>query len=466
MDKKKVLDYIRENKMIEKGHNIVVGVSGGADSMCLLNILISIREELQLNLVAVHVHHGIRGESADRDAKYVSEYCAANNVKCIVKYFDVPKLAEEMGMSHEETGRYVRYEAFREVLADMPAGGSIAVAHNADDNAETVLFNILRGTGLKGMTGIRPVRDHIIRPILCLTREEIEEYNKENNILYVQDETNLTEDYTRNKIRLGVLPKAREINPKASEHINMTAESLGLIEDYIKCELDKIYGDVVDNCTDKTVTINTVKFLELHKAMKIEVVKKCLYEVAGLARDITKQHIDWVLALFDMTVGKRVSLPYGMVAIREYESVAIRKESMLDKGALDESYVTIDGEGEYNIKLAGNNGKLTVESDVFSTEIFEENRCTKWIDCDIMKSNLQVRTRRKGDYIILDESGSRKKLKDFFIDKKIPKEERDNILLVANGSDIVWIFGYRLSGAYMVTEDSLNIIRLQIDYER
>ena len=132
----------------------------------------------------------------------------------------------------------------------------------------------------------------------------------------------------------------------------MTAESLGLIEDYIKCELDKIYGDVVDNCTDKTVTINTVKFLELHKAMKIEVVKKCLYEVAGLARDITKQHIDWVLALFDMTVGKRVSLPYGMVAIREYESVAIRKESMLDKGALDESYVTIDGEGEYNIKLA------------------------------------------------------------------------------------------------------------------
>ena len=155
-----------------------------------------------------------------------------------------------------------------------------------------------------------------------------------------------------------------------------------------------------------------------------------------------------------------------MVAIREYESVAIRKESMLDKGALDESYVTIDGEGEYNIKLAGNNGKLTVESDVFSTEIFEENRCTKWIDCDIMKSNLQVRTRRNGDYIILDESGSRKKLKDFFIDKKIPKEERDNILLVANGSDIVWIIGYRLSGAYKVTEDSLNIIRLQIDYER
>ncbi len=467
MIKGKVLNYINENRMIENGQNIVVGVSGGADSMCLLDILASLQGDLGLSLLVVHIHHGIRGQSADRDAQFVKIYCQERNIPCVVKRYDVPALATQWGMSHEEAGRRVRYEAFDEALRSMgdEARGSIAVAHNADDNAETVLLNMFRGSGLKGMTGIRPVRDSIIRPILCLTRDEIETYNKEHNISYVQDETNFTEEYTRNKIRLGLLPRIKDINPRAGEHINKTAEALSLVDDYMECQAREAYQELVTaDETGEKLYIEVDGFANLHRAMQLEVVKRCIYNVAGRAKDITKQHIDSVLALFQMTVGRRVSLPYDMVALRQYDSVWVCKASELDCQSKDDEIVDIHGPGQYHITLAGQSLKLTVVEDTFSSEIFEENQYTKWIDCDIMKCDLQVRTRRDGDYIVIDDRGSRKKLKDFFIDKKIPKEDRDAILVVADGSQIVWVIGHRLSGAYKVSESSEHITKLQIEF--
>ena len=467
--KNKVLNYIRENRMIDEGQTIVVGVSGGADSMCLLDILLALKDELGISVAVVHIHHGIRGESADKDARFVEEYCRGKEVTCFVKRYDVPKLSSQWGMSHEEAGRRVRYEAFNEVIESLGAvdTGKIAVAHNADDHAETVLLNLCRGTGLKGLLGIRPMRDNIIRPVLCLSRWEIETYNKENGILYVQDETNLTEEYTRNKIRLGIMPKIKEINDRALEHINVATDGLSLIDDYMEKEASRIYEKLVEAHEEgHKLTIDVSSFLELHKAMQIELVKKCLYKVAGKAKDITKQHIDSVLGLFEMTVGKQVSLPYDMVAVRQYEKLSITKNIGVNLEGPDDTCVHITGEGVYDVELSSQDMRITVQKDTFCSEIFEENQYTKWIDCDIMKCDLQVRTRRNGDYIALDTNGSRKKLKDFFIDKKIPKEERDRIVLIANGSEIVWVVGYRLSGAYKVSEASEHITKLQIDYQR
>lgn len=476
MMKNKVLNYIKQNKMIEAGESVVAGVSGGADSMCLLHILAGIRAELNLNLSVVHIHHGIRKETADRDADFVERYCKEENIPVYIYRYNVPELAAKWGMSAEEAGRKVRYDAFRQTLECIKQsedgkthGGKIAVAHNADDLAETVLLNLFRGSGLTGLTGIQPVKGNIIRPVLCLTRKEIEEYDRRNNILFVTDETNFQDEYTRNRMRLDIIPKiVSGINEKAVEHINNTAYGLALLDDYIDKESDRITAVIAEK-RQNGLYISADGFMALHEAMKWQVAKKCLYSAAGKAKDISRVHMDSLMSLFYMQVGKKVNLPYNVTAVREYEGVLLKKDStVMDKNIVNErkdNTVNIHGPGVYTYKSDRCIAKLTIEKDIFSEKVFEENNCTKWIDCDIMKANLQLRTRMPGDYIVTDSLGSKKKLKDFFIDKKIPRDERDSILLVTSGSEVVWIVGYRLSGARKVSKSTKNILKLEIKLE-
>ncbi len=476
MMKNKVLNYIKQNKMIEAGESVVAGVSGGADSMCLLHILADIRKELNLNLAVVHIHHGIRKETADRDADFVERYCEEKDIPFYVYRYDVPKLAAKWGMSDEEAGRKIRYEAFEKTLEQLnqsgeggTSGGKIAVAHNADDLAETVLLNLFRGTGLKGLAGIQPVRGNIIRPILCLTREEVEKYDRGNNIDFVTDETNLENEYTRNRIRLDIIPKiVSGINDKAVEHINNTAYGFALLDDYIDKESDRIMAGVAEK-RQNGLYIAADGFMALHEAMKWQVAKKCLYSVAKKTKDISRVHMDSLMGLFDMQVGKKVNLPYGMTAVREYGGVLVKKDDTSINGNIilekNNNIVNMDGPGMYVYRNDRYTARLTIEKDIFSEKVFEENNFTKWIDCDIMKDNLQLRTRMQGDYIVTDSSGSKKKLKDFFIDKKIPREERENVLLVTSGNEVVWIVGYRLNGARKVSKSTENILKLTIKLE-
>lgn len=476
--KNKVLNYIKENKMIEAGESVVIGVSGGADSMCLLNIMENIGRPLKLRLVAVHIHHGIREETADRDAAFVEDYCREHGIECIVKHFDVPALANQWGMSEEEAGRRVRYETFNQVLEDMnkengcEAGGKIAVAHNADDSAETVLLNLFRGSSIKGMAGILPVRGRIIRPVLCLTRQEIEAYNGANHVAYVHDETNFAAEYTRNKLRLHILPAIKEaINPRAAEHINMAGQSLAEIDDYMEQECERIFGDIAavrNEAGHKGIYIKTKDFLKLHAAMQAQLVKRCLYTVAGRAKDITGRHMRSVKELFIMEVGKSVNLPYSMVAVKEYEGVIIKKQAdePAVSGDIIKREVVMAHEGTYQLAVGDSIVEISIEKDTFRECIFEENMYTKWIAYDIMDSNLLLRTRREGDYIIVDDKGSKKKLKDFFIDKKIPREDRERICLVTRGSEVIWIVGYRLSAAYRVERAAKSILKLHVELRR
>lgn len=476
--KNKVLNYIKENKMIEAGESVVIGVSGGADSMCLLNIMENIGRPLKLRLVAVHIHHGIREETADRDAAFVEDYCREHGIRCVVKHFDVPALANQWGMSEEEAGRRVRYETFNQVLEDMnkengcEAGGKIAVAHNADDSAETVLLNLFRGSSIKGMAGILPVRGRIIRPVLCLTRQEIEAYNGANHVAYVHDETNFAAEYTRNKLRLHILPAIKEaINPRAAEHINMAGQSLAEIDDYMEQECERIFGDIAavrNEAGHKGIYIKTKDFLKLHAAMQAQLVKRCLYTVAGRAKDITGRHMRSVKELFIMEVGKSVNLPYSMVAVKEYEGVIIKKQAdePAVSGDIIKREVVMAHEGTYQLAVGDSIVEISIEKDTSRECIFEENMYTKWIAYDIMDSNLLLRTRREGDYIIVDDKGSKKKLKDFFIDKKIPRDDRDRICLVTRGSEVIWIVGYRLSAAYRVERAAKSILKLHVELRR
>ena len=231
----KVLDYIRKNGMVQRGDRIIAGVSGGPDSVCLLFLLDKYKETLGISLEVVHMEHGIRGKESLEDAAFVENFCRKLAIPCHTYHRDIPKLAREWKCSGEEAGRRARYEAFEEVRGKN-GGTKIAVAHNRNDQAETVLFHLVRGSGLSGLSGIRPVRGNIIRPLLCLTREEIEDLLRKENLPFRTDATNLETDYARNRIRLNILPLLREeLNPRTCEHLAETAERLALAEDYLAC---------------------------------------------------------------------------------------------------------------------------------------------------------------------------------------------------------------------------------------
>jgi len=461
----KVLTYIKENKMLESGDHVVLGVSGGADSMCLLDVMSEITDIYGLKLSVVHVHHGIRGEEADRDKEYVENYCKDKDIDFIPFYYDIPAMAAEKGLSTEEAGRIARYEAFHKVMEDKNAS-KIAVAHNVGDNVETMLLNMCRGTGISGMTGIRPVRDKIIRPIMCLTRSEIEDYLLEKGIEYKTDSTNLSNDYTRNKVRNVVIPYLKEnVNARADEHIGNLGEMIADFEDYVDMESEKYLEDIIisEEYTDeiRQIIVDAIKFEKLHKAVKSVVVRKIMEKVAMRLKDVTASHIASIIAIGEGETGKMVNLPYNVVAIKYPDMLILRRNQKEADDSLQyrkDLSVNVDKiPGKYETEK----GAFLFEYDIFENANLTEKTYTKWLNCDILEADLQIRTRKNGDYIVVNESGGRKKLKDYFIDLKIPREKRDDILLLADGSRIIWVVGYRIGEDCKISKDTNRIVKVE-----
>lgn len=447
--KKKVLDFIRKNKLVKKGNSVVLGVSGGADSICMLKILSDLQKRLGISLYVLHINHQIRGEEADEDAAFVKRICTKFKVPHRIINVDVPALAEAEGLSVEEAGRYIRYDEFSKYAYEVGAT-KIAVAHNSNDNAETVLMNLARGTGIKGLGGIPPKREmedangnivEVIRPILCLSRKEIEQYLKENEIEYRNDSTNDSTDYTRNKIRLEIMPILENINDNAMQNITNASNELADTSEYIEKDVDEAYDEYVSEENGKLFLSD--ESFAIDPIVLTGVIRKMIENTAGKLKDITRIHVGDVVSLSDKQVGKKVDLPYSIVAEREYEGISISTEDNKSDEEKDTREVVI-----------------AFEEDGFNVANIEELKHTKWLDYDKI-NDVVVRTRQKGDYIVIDADGSKKKLKKYFIDEKIPRRERDQVLVVADGNHVLWVVGYRISEAVKVTPDTKKIIRLE-----
>ena len=242
-----VLHALKKYNMLEKGGTVVVGLSGGADSVCLTHALWSIKDELDLTLVAAHVNHGIRGGEAQRDEDFCKAFCEKYGIEFKVLKADIPALSQQQGLGEEECGRKVRYEFFSSLAGE---NGKIATAHNLNDNAETLLFNLTRGTALKGAGGIPPVRDNIIRPLILTPREEIERYCADNSLSFITDSTNLKNEYTRNKIRNIIIPQLKEINSDAVSALAGFCEYAR--EDSVFLESLEQIPDIIMNIAQKT----------------------------------------------------------------------------------------------------------------------------------------------------------------------------------------------------------------------
>ena len=457
-----VLNYIRANNMMTSGEKILVGFSGGADSVALLLVLFKLKELLGIELAAVHVNHGIRDEAGD-DAEFTQKFCEKRNIDYFLVKEDVPKIAKEKKLTEEEAGRNVRYEAFGR-LAEKEGAAHIAVAHHRNDVAETLLLNLLRGTGLHGAGAIRPVRDNVIRPLLCVTRQEIEEYLEGEGEGFCHDVTNDENIHTRNKIRNELIPYMSEnINAEAVKHLCRAAADFALADDFI----GKVTKQLFDKtCTfdGKSVKIELDNFLEEDLFIQKNVILKCFELLTPNRKDITSSHVDAVMEIIGSTNGTAsVNLPYGLVAKREYGILTFSKGSpeSFDNTLVIDFFAKVQKEGEASEDVPGL-GRMSAEIKQFLPgESIPSSTYTKWFDCDRIQAAV-FRCRRADDYIFIDtESGiHKKKLSKFMTDVKIPIDKRDNIYVLADGDHVLWVPGYRISAGTKVSEDTKRILAI------
>ncbi len=467
----KVWEYIREHEMISEGDKIVVGLSGGADSVFLFFIMLGLKERMNVEFVCVHVHHGIRGEEADRDKRFVEELCREYGIVERTFCYKVKEIVKERRISEEEVGRILRYESFRKVMTEL-AYNKIAVAHNLGDQAETIIHHLCRGSGLDGLAGIEPVTGEIIRPLLCLDKKEIERWLTQKGKEWKVDSTNLTGDYTRNRIRGEVLPLLEDkVNKEAVAHIAACGEALLEVKRYINKRGIEAYHKMVE---EKEGEIGIL--LEEWEKEDVVIQKKvwilAIEKMASGRKDITSKHIQALLELAEKEVGKKIDLPGEIYAQRGYEKVYLKKKMEEKRKWKEEIEVCIKNQNVYILSeewLEGG-GKLIVDqAQKMDFTIWKEikkipeNTYTKWFDYDKIKDTLLLRNRREGDYIELGTGLGRKKLKKFFIDQKVPKEKRDSILVLADGNHVLWIIGYRISEGVKITENTKYMVKIHLD---
>lgn len=311
----KVLNTIKRYEQIKSGDTIVVGVSGGPDSICLLNVLKNLQNELKINIVVAHINHMIRKE-ADSETVFVQDFCEQRDIKCFVKKADVLQIAKEKKLGTEEVGRKIRYDFFEEVK-NIVGGNKIATAHNANDNAETVLMNFLRGSGSTGLKGIEPIRDNkLIRPIIECTRQEIEQYCNEKGLNPKYDKTNQENIYTRNKIRNMLIPYIQEnFNPNIIETINRMSNLIATDEMYFKSIVKQSYKETFISRTEKEIILDLKKFNVLEKVIKSRLIIYTINELLGTTNGIEKIHIEDVIKLCKNNIGNKYLTPNKNIKI-------------------------------------------------------------------------------------------------------------------------------------------------------
>lgn len=312
----KVKNTIKKYNLLNDDDKVLVGVSGGPDSITLLNIL----HELGYNLCVAHINHGIR-ENADNDEKFVEDFCKQKNIPCFVKKVKLKEM-DSNGMTLEELGRKIRYDFFYEIF-EKEGCTKIATAHNANDNAETVIMNIIRGTGLTGLKGIGPKREIIVRPLIEITRKEIEEYCTSKNLNPCHDETNDEAIYTRNKVRLELIPYIeKNINSNVVNNINRMSELITTEEEYIQNEVEEKYKECVIEEKENIVVCNLKKFNKLDNVIKRRLIFKFIIKTLGNAKDIEKIHIEDILKLCENNIGGKYLTPNKNIKVTVNKSKA------------------------------------------------------------------------------------------------------------------------------------------------
>ena len=458
-----VEQYIIQHRLIERGDVVLAGVSGGADSMCLLELLYACMETIGFELRVIHVEHGIRGAASMADAQYVRSYCRTRAIPCEIVSVDAGVYASTHGYSLEEAARELRYEAFEAAARAAEAGRAdvagtrtvrIAVAHHREDQAETVLWQMIRGSDLRGIGGIRPQRGRVIRPMLGVSRAQIEAYLTQRQIDWREDATNADTAYTRNRLRHEVIPVLEQLNAQAVRHLCESAERAQEAEEYLAAQTDEVYRRVVSGRADGALLVSDGLRQEA-MILQRRVLYRALESCAGRARDLQARHMAALLDLFDHQVGQHLTLPYDIDAWRDYEGVSfVRRQAVTDAAAV---HCEEPPDGIRMELFDCEPGALYSSQGV---EI-SKKKYTKCFDYDKIEHHVQIRRRQNGDYLTIDADGHRQKLKNYLVNEKIPRQERERLWLLADGSHIMWVIGHRISDYYKVDAHTRRILKVQ-----
>lgn len=460
---KKVLTYIEENNLIKSGDRILVALSGGPDSVCLLYILIKLREILGIEIGAAHLNHMLRGEDALGDEEYVNKLCKDLNIPCYIKQVDINKYARENKLSSEMAGRSVRYDFFDEIISKY-GFNKIATAHNANDQAETILFRLMRGTGLEGLGGIKVSRDNkIIRPILCLSRNEVEDYIEKEGLNPRIDKTNFEKVYNRNKIRLDILPYIKKhFNADIVQTLNRMSTLLQKDNDYLERSAYKYYKK---NCLkSKEHFILKKELFNEEEAITSRVIRNALTEYSKSNYDFEMKHISEIIHLARKNSGKKIDLPNKIYAENIYGDIYIKKR--IKKQKIDNKNEIVINKNDINgKKVEFHNYKLEFSIIDNNNLIYKKNSLKKFFNFDLIENFIVIRKRKDGDKMIPLGMKGTKKIKDIFIDAKVPKEQRDYIPIIEFDNNIAWLTGIKVSDEYKVNNNSKNILMISIERE-
>ncbi len=425
----KVYAFTLKSGLFSAGSTVIAGVSGGPDSMALLHMLHTWRDG-DLRVVAVHVHHGLRGEEADRDEAHVRAYCAENGIDYVCERVNVRALADEMGVGEEEAGRRVRYEIFERIRVAENAD-VIATAHNADDATETVLMHVLRGCGVGGLCGIPAKRGHIVRPLLDCTRAEIEAYCADNGVAYVVDSTNADPIYTRNRVRHQLLPLLREMNPSVDAALSRLRESAARDEAYFA----KLAECAYEAAVEQDGSYSREAFLRQDTPVRVRMWKLLLRKNG--CESYTERHIEALEAALIANRGT-VYMPDGYsvcVSAGRLKCFCEQQRTEILCVAVDSLPMHIFFDGHENVLQ-----RMTCEEMACLQNV--HIKFFKYaLDCDRIQGSLTVRCRRDGDRFHPAGRKVGKSLKALFQELRIPQYDRDKVLLLCDEAGIVLMPG-------------------------
>ena len=449
----KIFKTIADKNMINPGDTVVVGFSGGADSMCLLHFLNEYSKKENFKVIAAHVNHCLRGNESERDENFVRDFCDRENIRLEVLKIDVKALSQEKKQGTEECARYLRYNFFREI--GKGSTFKIATAHTLSDSLETALFNLTRGSGALGICGIPPVRGNIIRPLIKVTRQEIENYCLSFGLSFVTDSTNLKRDYHRNKIRLDVIPVLKEINPAVENAFLRFSEVLTEDQNYINSKAKEAFNATM--VAENEYDIERVK--NLPRVIKSRVIFMAISKIMEKVPEY--RHIKLIENIIEDSKGA-VNLGKDI-----YIKVVDQRLIFQKKTEEKEKFTKWEEDLKINTVLLKDDKKISINL-ISKPEYLEKikihrNFLNNALDYDIIKNGIKIRTRREGDFFRIKNRGVTKSLKKLFNESKIPQKERETRVILAQDKEVLWIEGFGVGEKAKVTEKTNQVIIINVE---
>ncbi len=451
-----ISNFLKDHSI--EGKSLLVAVSGGVDSTVLLDCLVKLGADYSLNLTVAHLDHGLRGRDSRGDLEHVREKAAALGLKCITERRPVRKTVKDQKLSIEEAARKIRYDFLRET-AEKTGADLVALGHNKNDQAETVLMHLFRGCGLRGLSGMKEVSGNYIRPLLRSSRSEILDYAESNGLEYRKDKTNKDTTYFRNKIRHDLLPELEEnYNRHIVDHLVQTGNLAREAQSYFEEKVEEISAGIILMSEEQGKCFSRTELLKHHRYIQKKIIRKFIRDVKGNLEDITMIHVKEIIdKIRNEPARTRLDLP-GVVFKLSRDRACFFHELKNDR-AEDYYYETtpdsslVIEETDIEIKFELNKNTEGVSLDDFSSD-----NLTEVVDWSKVEQPIMVRNRSEGDkFVPLGMEGT-KKLKDFFIDTKIPHEERNGIPLVCDDSGIIWVVGHRIDDRYKLDKYTNEVL--------